>query len=303
MTKLSSQSLVLVITHQCNLRCLYCPILKKKEKMNFKIAQRAASLFLSFRRDNPRLIRFFGGEPLLNFETIKKTINWIKRNYQGVAFNLTTNGLLLDYKIVTFLKHQPELELIISSNQQKIFQDKVLIEKILELPKVTINFNIWPGKVEQNQKLLSKLLKIGFVRFNFLPAYYTIWEGNEIRTLKKSLKEMAEIIKLSPEKIYLKNLENQSPVPLFNSVPTIDCQGDIYAGNFFLDKRFHFWKSELKIGNISEIRAWESVVESPFVFDFRELIKNIFPKRIIHSTWQVDKALSQFCQLIKNEKS
>jgi len=108
---------------------------------------------------------------------------------------------------------------------------------------------------------------------------------------------------MSPKKIYLKNLKVQSPVPLFNSAPTIDCSGDIYAGNFFLDKRFRPYRNELKLANIFEIRTWKSLVNSPFVFDFQYLVKNIFPKRIILSTQKVDKILSQFCRLIKNEKS
>jgi hypothetical protein len=299
MTKLSSRILILVMTRQCNLRCDWCPILKESGRMDFKTTQRAVSLFLNSGRKGQKLIRFFGGEPLLNFEVIKRTVNWVKRNYPGTAFDLTTNGLLLNRKVLSFLKRHPEVEVIVSSGQPKVFQNRILVQKILTLPKVTINFNIQPDKVKSGPGLLKKLLKTGFDRFNFLPAYYVVWEQNEIKMLRSSFKTMAEIIKRSPKKIYLKNLEIISPVPLFNPVPTIDCSGDIFAGNFFLDKRFSAYQNELKLTNVFEIKTWKDLNTLPFIFDFQKLIKKVFPERILHSTQKADRALSQFCRLLK----
>lgn len=249
------------------------------------------------------LIRFFGGEPLLNFKVIEKTVSWSKKKFREVSFDITTNGLLLNRKITAFLKNRSEVELIISSNQQKVFRDKNLTKEILKLPKTTININLLPGQIEQNKRLFKKLLRIGFSRFNFLPIYYTAWKQNEIKELEKNLKEMGEIIKLRQEEIYVKNLDSYSPVPLFNPVPSIDCQGDIYAGNFFLDKRFHAWNNLLKLGNVHRAKSWKKINDLLPVFNFQKIVKDVFSEKIINSTRQVDKALTKFCQSIENEKS
>jgi uncharacterized protein len=298
------KSLILIITYECNFNCEYCPIIKKKQKMNFKTAQRAISLFLNTQKNSRNqekvLIRFFGGEPLLNFEIVKKTISYIKKkNYQKINFDLTTNGSLLNGKILDFFRSERNFELIISTNQNPPFSNKKIIKKILEVPKVTINFNLSPFTVKSAPKNFRILINLGFWRFNFLPAYYVLWKKEELFQLKKNLEEIFKIIIRLPKKIYVKNLKINSPVPLFNIAPTIDTQGDVYLGNFVLDKRFHFFKKELKIGNIFEVNSWEDLFDLPFNYDFQGLIKRVFPSKILYDTFLVDKILNEFCDKIK----
>jgi MoaA/NifB/PqqE/SkfB family radical SAM enzyme len=272
--------------------------------MNFKIAQRAISLFLNFQKNSQKqekvLIRFFGGEPLLNFEIVKKTVDYIKKKkYQKINFDLTTNGSLLNRKILDFFRLEKNFELIISTNQSFPFLNKKILKKILEIPKTTINFNLSPSTVTLASKNFRMLVNLGFRRFNFLPTYYIFWKKEKLFQLKKNLEEISKIIFSLPKKIYVKNLKINSPIPLFNIAPTIDTQGDVYLGNFILDKRFHFLKKELKIGNIFEINCWEDLFDLPFNYDFQELIKRVFPRKILHNTFLVDKILTDFCDKIK----
>jgi len=113
--------MTLGITEECNLRCRYCVYsdaytLSRKPShsmMDFPTAKKAldwyASQFLEGREYNPvrkPAIGFYGGEPLLNFDLVKKCVHYIKTTYPELIFHysLTTNGTLLDNEKEDFLR-------------------------------------------------------------------------------------------------------------------------------------------------------------------------------------------------------
>lgn len=106
-------SIVLLTTHQCNLKCSYCfchshnYIEKHGGMMSFSIAKRVIDGFFAVPtcKTNQRIFfSFFGGEPLLNFEMIEETVEYLEKWFPNRAsFFLTTNGLLLTSKIAEFL--------------------------------------------------------------------------------------------------------------------------------------------------------------------------------------------------------
>ena len=50
-------------------------------------------------------VSFYGGEPLCNFELIKYSINYCKKEYEhkNIKFNMTTNASLINEEIANFL--------------------------------------------------------------------------------------------------------------------------------------------------------------------------------------------------------
>lgn len=114
-------SMTLGITEECNLRCRYCVYsdaytLSRKPSnvmMNFKTAKKALDWYISMimegREYNPvrkPAIGFYGGEPLLNFDLIKKCVHYLKTTYPELDFHysLTTNGTLLNKEKEDFLR-------------------------------------------------------------------------------------------------------------------------------------------------------------------------------------------------------
>ena len=78
--------LILQVTQQCNLRCKYCAYSgnyynreHSSERMSFDIAKKAIDFYLE-RSDSANELRlgFYGGEPLLEYELIKKCVDYIK---------------------------------------------------------------------------------------------------------------------------------------------------------------------------------------------------------------------------------
>ena len=95
------RSITLTLTHSCNLNCSYC---YEKHKNNRRMTfDTAISIVEKELNDDLNLeydyveFDFFGGEPLLEFELIKKIVDFIKiRKYKNkYIFFATTNGTIL----------------------------------------------------------------------------------------------------------------------------------------------------------------------------------------------------------------
>ncbi len=119
------KSLCLNIAHDCNLRCKYCFASQgdydthKRELMSFDVAKRAVDLLIRSTEGKRQHceIDFFGGEPLMNFDVVKQTIEYIREqekiHNRIFKLSLTTNGMLLDPAKVKYLTDQ-HISLILS---------------------------------------------------------------------------------------------------------------------------------------------------------------------------------------------
>lgn len=123
----------LQVTQGCNFRCDYCIYSDKYENrvhsssvMKWETAKKALDFLIDHSRDVLSLdIGFYGGEPLLQFELIKKSMEYISTNIYGkqISFTITTNGsLLTDVIVEEFLKYNTKLT--VSLDGPKQIQDK-----------------------------------------------------------------------------------------------------------------------------------------------------------------------------------
>lgn len=115
----SPKALCLNITRECNLRCDYCFAdrdRKKSKIMDIDTAKASVDFLFKGVLSNYE-IDFFGGEPLLGWDTIVYTINYAQELAEKldkkIKFALTTNALLLDDEKSTFLK-QNNVQLTLS---------------------------------------------------------------------------------------------------------------------------------------------------------------------------------------------
>lgn len=108
-------NLVFEVTDSCNLKCEYCVYSdiyegfdhRKGQKLPFKKAKLILDYLIKVWSENKRYVSykdlflgFYGGEPLLNIELIKKIIDYVDLNCKGIRrkiiYTMTTNALLLD---------------------------------------------------------------------------------------------------------------------------------------------------------------------------------------------------------------
>ncbi|HBE77525.1 MAG TPA: hypothetical protein DDW65_07040 [Firmicutes bacterium] len=107
---------MLMVTHACNLNCTYCyEAHKDNQMMSFDLAKSLIMKEAELVQNDPRFdeleIDFMGGEPLMNFELIKRIIEWLAAEPFPVPFICfaSTNGTLLDEERKAWFKKYRDL--------------------------------------------------------------------------------------------------------------------------------------------------------------------------------------------------
>lgn len=121
-------NMVLQVTQQCNLRCSYCAYsgayhnrVHNSARMSFETAKKAIDFYITRARESNRLhLGFYGGEPLLEFNLVKKCVEYIRHNVEGkkLTFGITTNATLLTDEKIHYL-HDNNFYLTISIDGSK----------------------------------------------------------------------------------------------------------------------------------------------------------------------------------------
>lgn len=113
---LKIKSMCLHIAHDCNMRCKYCfadsgDYTRLRSLMSPEVGCRALD-FLCERSGKLHNLEvdFFGGEPLMNFETVKAVTVYgreLEKKYdKTIRFTMTTNGSLLDDESIEFINRE-----------------------------------------------------------------------------------------------------------------------------------------------------------------------------------------------------
>ncbi|SHK27108.1 uncharacterized protein SAMN02745163_03536 [Clostridium cavendishii DSM 21758] len=121
------------VTQQCNFRCEYCSYsgayenrVHSNKRMTFELAKKGVDFLIEHSVEQKHVyVGFYGGEPLIEFELIKKIIEYIKKNAYGkdVRYTLTTNATLLNEEIIDFL-YKNDFTMTISLDGPKEVHDK-----------------------------------------------------------------------------------------------------------------------------------------------------------------------------------
>jgi len=110
----SLSQLILSVTEDCNFRCEYCMYSgsyenrrshNKSNDLQWDIAKRAVDFFITNSNMSEfKSIGFYGGEALLRFKFIKKIVEYARSIDPDLTYSITTNGSLLDEKILEFFQ-------------------------------------------------------------------------------------------------------------------------------------------------------------------------------------------------------
>ena len=110
------KALCLHVAHTCNLNCEYCFAGQGKYHgedalMSFEVGKAALDFLVKNSGTRKNLeVDFFGGEPLVNFDVVKKLVAYArsieKETGKHFRFTLTTNGVLLDDDVIDFLNKE-----------------------------------------------------------------------------------------------------------------------------------------------------------------------------------------------------
>ncbi|MBQ6815956.1 MAG: thioether cross-link-forming SCIFF peptide maturase [Clostridia bacterium] len=110
------KALCLHVAHTCNLNCSYCFASQGKYQgeralMSLEVGKRAFDFLIENSGSRKNLeVDFFGGEPLMNWDTVKELVKYArsqeKKYNKNFRFTLTTNGLLIDDDVIDFANRE-----------------------------------------------------------------------------------------------------------------------------------------------------------------------------------------------------
>lgn len=131
------KALCLHISHDCNIRCKYCfasygHFGGNRGLMPIEVGKMAVDFLIKNSRNRKNLeIDFFGGEPLLNFDTIRQIIEYAKerekQHNKYFRFTLTTNALLINHQIKEYI-NENMYNVVLSIDGRKDVNDNMRVK-------------------------------------------------------------------------------------------------------------------------------------------------------------------------------
>ena len=131
------KALCLHVAHTCNLNCAYCFASQGKFNgeralMSFEVGKRAIDFLIETSGTRRNLeVDFFGGEPLMNFDVVKKITEYArsieKQHNKNFRFTLTTNGLLIDDEVIDFANREMS-NVVLSLDGRKEVHDRFRVD-------------------------------------------------------------------------------------------------------------------------------------------------------------------------------
>ena len=130
------KAMCLHVSHDCNLRCKYCfaetgDFGTGRKIMTPETGKKAIDFLIekSVGRQNLEL-DFFGGEPLMAWETVKATVDYArsveKQHGKNFRFTITTNGMLLDDEKTKYINREMS-NCVLSLDGRKEVNDNIRI--------------------------------------------------------------------------------------------------------------------------------------------------------------------------------
>ena len=128
------KALCLHVAHDCNLACRYCfagegEYHGRRAIMDYETGCRALDFLIANSGARHNLeVDFFGGEPLLNWETVKKLVAYGRsleeKSGKHFRFTITTNGVLLNDEIMEFCNREMD-NVVMSVDGRKEVHDRM----------------------------------------------------------------------------------------------------------------------------------------------------------------------------------
>ena len=151
------KALCLHVAHTCNLNCSYCFASQGKYHgeravMSYEVGKQALDFLIENSGTRRNLeVDFFGGEPLMNFDVVKRLVAYArsieKEKNKNFRFTLTTNGVLVDDDVIDFANREMS-NVVLSLDGRKEVHDKFRVDYLGK--------GSWENIVPKFQKFVKK---------------------------------------------------------------------------------------------------------------------------------------------------
>src|SRR5699024_3580835 len=131
------KALCLHVAHTCNLNSSYCFAAQgryqgERALMSFEVGKRAMDFLIENSGTRRNLeVDFFGGEPLMNWDMVKKLVAYCREqekiHNKTFRFTLTTNGMLTDDDVIEFANKEMS-NVVLSLDGRKEVHDRLRVD-------------------------------------------------------------------------------------------------------------------------------------------------------------------------------
>ena len=305
---------VLITTWQCELRCTYCWIPKQDHRvMSHETVEQAVDLLLS--TDKPAVnLQMFGGEPLIEWETVKHTIitaeDRAKARGKDIDFVLSSNGFTLrDDRLEWLSEHPVKLELSLDGDRatQTGFRrsnvpgadsyDRSIATAAQAIQTSGLGHEVimvvQPRTAPQLAANFLHIADLGFERIQINFALGVRWSREAMSTFAEQLMTLARQLderRSKGQTITLINAE-RAPLPVrLNGEVHVDWDGTIYGTNAFLYETPN--KTDFQVGHLKELTGFDRIwMDAP---DNDTLLERTYAPDITANNLAVGRIMASF---------
>lgn len=201
---------IIHLTEKCNLNCTYCYENKQDKNITFENIKKLIDYEIK-QNQKYSIIVFYGGEPLLQKEIIKNTIEYInsKNSKMKFFYGLTTNATLLDDEFIQYMKKNGFANIACSIDGMKETHDlnrktidgketfdivqKNARKLIKAFDSVVSMSVITRNNLSDLSKNVNFLIEMGFKYINLLFDYSQDWQDDDLNEIRKQFSQVADI--------------------------------------------------------------------------------------------------------------
>jgi radical SAM protein with 4Fe4S-binding SPASM domain len=304
--RLSLDEFTFSLTEDCNFQCHYCFQTKRPRALSFACIQKALDYF----RDNFQercYISFYGGEPLLEFGTILRTIAFIENHEtlraKKFRYSISINGALLTDEVLDFLRsHKFRVNLSYDGTAQDITRQSDLnslvlenLDRLVKLSDIEFETNsvFIPATVGEIFRSARFFIERGVKNCHLTYSIKDPWDAVSLKRMRAEVRELRDFLLFH----YRRN--RTIPVENFRSRPfpglfwcaagqnrlALAADGQLWGCRFFADyfvnKESHPEYMDYCLGSIHDFIADHEDVYESKVRNYKRLsIDNFSSERL-----------------------
>lgn len=201
---------IVMLTNQCNCRCVYCFEQRRPERMTLDIAKDTLK-FLHKSKSKNVGFTFFGGEPMLEFDTIiSPIVQWSKEAFKDPTyFAMTTNGTMFTKRRLDFFKKNGIRFMLsmdgastaqginrpLANGENSFYVIEPYLPYILELwPRQTFRETLTEYNMSNLFEDILYFESIGCKNLTIVPDVFKKWSNETINILDEQIKQYESYI-------------------------------------------------------------------------------------------------------------
>jgi len=307
--------LVVIPTHDCSLRCSYCPMDKREGLlMDEQTLDRSMELLLSSEAENV-ILQFFGGEALLRRDFVlsgmDRAMAMASDAGKHIGFILSTNGVSLDDELIDRIRGLPvKVELSIDGTPEvhnanrrpkeggfDSYETATRCARTLagsSIPHEVIMV-VTPSTVQSLSASFDHVASLGFQKIQVNHALAVTWRREHKEAFARELSAIEQahysdsIGQNGAELIDLRTFRRPM---LLNGEITVDHDGTIYYGNGFLVRTAD--ASRFRTGHLDDLENMDAYLMRRRGNDF--LIEHTYPAEMARNNHEVGRIFGSFVQ-------